>query len=56
MERLSLVGTKTAREIAGELEGIYMVDGAPTVRVTKRDVINVQQDLIRRKYGPQTGT
>ena len=55
MERLSIVGTKTAREIAEELEGIYMVDGAPTVRVMKRDVINVQ-DLIRRKYGPQTGT
>ena len=50
------MGTKTGLEIAEELEGIYMVDGVPTVRVTKRDVIKTQQDLIRREYGPQTDT
>ena len=56
VERLSLAGTKTAREIAEELEGIYMENGVRTVRVTLRDVINIQQGLIRKKYGPLSST
>ena len=56
VERLSLFGTKTTREIAEELEGIYMVDGTRTIRVTPQDVINIQQELICKKYGPMSST
>ena len=57
LERLSLLGTKTAREVAEELEGIYMDDnGNKTRRVTPMDVTNGQEALRTRKYGPYSST
>ena len=57
LERLSLVGTKTAREIAEELECLYMDDeGNRTKRISPKDVTNAQNALIRRKYGPFSST
>ena len=57
LERLSLLGTKTAREIAEELEGIYLDDeGNKTKVITLQDVINRQDALKRRKYGSYSST
>ena len=57
LERLSLIGTKTAREIAEELEGIYMDDeGNKTKKVSPKDISNGQNALMRWKYGPYSST
>ena len=56
LERLSRLGTKSASEIANELQAILTNDEGRPVRVTQQDIINAQQDLIRRKYGPLSST
>ena len=56
LERLSLLGTKSSSEISAELQAILTNDELREVRVLPQDVINAQQDLIRRKFGPHSST
>ena len=57
LEKLSLTGKSTAPEIANQLEECFRTQrGDENIRITAKDVLNAQDNLIKRKYGPYTST
>ena len=56
LKRLSRLGTKSTSEITNELQAILTNNKGRPVRITQQDIINAQQNLIRRKYGPLSST